>query len=203
MPDYASLTPEQADAYIARFMAEMDASRQRLADALERQGVDPALARDFTPGSLDAIWAPLIPLLEWQGRYQAPQPPHRPAAVSPLDGLGDLDALPSWFTADGGHGLQRFSPTTLWVIDGVARHLGNVLAVEHGWAWQVGHGPTAGFAYENQPVVAGGGDLWSPLMTTAVLVGRHLNGSEHASSPRATHDVWLNPPAWPWRPRAS
>lgn len=198
MRDYFGMTRSEADAFMATFLDDMPASRQRLAYTLEQQGADPGLANELTPASLDPIWNALTPLFAWQDLYVAPDPMTRPVATAPLEGLGDLSKLPSWFAVDHGYGLEHFSPRTLWLIDGIGRHLGSVLVEHDGWAWAVGHGPQRGgshFVYENQPVVLGNGDAWSPLMSTAVLAGRELGGRSLSAAPlKDMYDTWLAPP---------
>lgn len=200
MRNYFEMTRAEADDYLAVFLTEMPASRRRLADTLAQHGADPGLADEFTPASLDPIWNALTPLFAWQDLYLPPDPMTQPSAVAPLEGLGDLTELPSWFTDKGGYGLEHFSPRTLWLIDGIARHLGNVLVEHDNFAWAVGHGPQRGnahYAYQNQPIVLGKGhgNDWSTLMSSAVLISRELDGRSLSDAPlKDMYEAWLAPP---------
>ncbi len=94
------MTSAQARAYFGQFMSEMDASRDRLARTLRERGVDPGLADDLTPGSLDPMWEALSPLLAWQDGWEPDE--MKPWARPTLEALGDPDALPSWVATVGG-----------------------------------------------------------------------------------------------------
>jgi hypothetical protein len=191
--DFPSLTRKEAQAYLGKFLAEMPASASRLTATLDDVGADTYLAGSFAAASLDDLWRSVMPVLGWQDRYQPADPPTRLSPSSPIEGLGDLGDLPSWFTTSTGYGLERFSPRTLWVMDGVARHLGNVLVHTHGWEWRVGRG-RKGYVFQNQPVIAGPTNEFSPLMSLSVLVGRHLKGDEQPGALRETYENWTDLP---------
>lgn len=193
MPIFHTLSRREAQSYLDQFLTEMPASAGRLAQTLQEQATDPALASDFDPSSLRKVWAAVAPLVSWQDLYQPANPPERWSAMAPVEGLGDLDALPSWFTTSTGYGLEHFSPRTLWIIDGVARHLGNVLVHTDGWVWKVGRG-RSGYVFQNQPVIAGPLNEHSPLMSMAVIVGRHLKGSEGPDTLLEMYTNWVDPP---------
>lgn len=193
MPIFHTLSRREAQSYLDQFLAEMPASAARLADTLREQATDPALVSDFHPSSLYKVWNAVTPLVAWQDLYQPASPPERWSPVAPAEGLGDPSALPSWFTTSTGYGLEHFSPHTLWIMDGLARHLGNVLAHTDGWMWKVGRG-RSGYVFQNQPVIAGPLNEHSPLMSMAVVVSRHLKGSEGPDTLMETYKNWVDPP---------
>lgn len=167
------MTTAQARAYFEQFMSEMDASRERLANTLREQGADPGLAYDPTPQSLDPIWWALSPLLAWQDGW-TPTPSGLPRPT--MAALGDLDALPSWVSTVGGP--IEFSPSTIWIIDGVGRHLGNVMVASVPPSqWSVGHHRIRAYVYQNRPVITAPetADV-NPLGLVAVLASRTLEG---------------------------
>lgn len=107
-----------------------------------------------------------------------------------LEALGDLDALPSWLEPIAGP--IWLSPSTLWIVDGVGRHLGNVMvATVHGMRWNVGPN-RARTNYRNQPVVTDrDGEDHNPLEGVTVVASRNLeelrnNGPE---SPRDYYEM--------------
>ena len=193
MPIFHALSRQEAQSYLDQFRTEMPSSAARLAETLREQGADPALVGELDPSSLDKIWDAVAPLASWQDLYQPASPPDRWSPVAPVEGLGDLDALPSWFTTSTGYGLEHFSPRTLWIMDGVARHLGNVLEHTEGWEWKVGRG-RSGYVFQNQPVIAGPLNEHSPLMSMAVIVSRHLKGGESRDTLLETYTNWVDPP---------
>ena len=193
VPIFHTLSRREAQSYLDYFLAEMPACAGRLAETLRGQAADPALVRDFDPSSLNKIWEAVASLVGWQDLYQPASPPERWSPVAPVEGLGDPNALPSWFTTSTAYGLEHFSPRTLWVIDGVARHLGNVLAHTEGWEWKVGRG-RSGYVFQNHPVIAGPLNEHSPLMSMAVIVSRHLKGGEGADTLLETYQNWVNSP---------
>lgn len=190
MREFYSMTRDQASDYLEQFLAEMPASRLRLAQTLERHGADPALAEDFTPGSLDPMWEALSPQLAWQDGYH-PDPEH-PEIRPSLEALGDLDALPSWLTTNSA--AISFNPESIWVIDGLGRHLGNVLvAVLPGMRWSVGRHRIRAYVYQNHPVITdnhGHGDDDHPLEGVGIIAKRHLNGTP--DSLRALFETWAS-----------
>lgn len=159
-------------------MSEMDASRERLADTLRAQGADAGLANDLTPQSLDPIWRALSPLLAWQDGWE-PTPTGLPRPT--LEALGDLDALPSWVPTVGGP--IRFSPSTIWIIDGVGRHLGNVMVASvPGSQWKIGHQRIRAYVNQNKPVITAPerADM-NPVGVVSVIASRQLEGESQSS----------------------
>lgn len=171
MQNYHEMSGAQARVYFEQFMSEMDASRDRLASMLREQGADPGLADDLTPASLDRIWEALSPLLAWQDGWEPDE--MQPGIQPTIEALGDLSALPSWL--DPISGPIWLSPTSLWIVDGVGRHLGNVMVANvPGMRWSLG--PTrVRTSYRNQPVVTDqGGEHHNPLEGAAVIASRNL-----------------------------
>ena len=167
------MTAAQARAYFEQFMGEMDASRERLAHTLREQGADPGLASDLTPQSLDPIWQALSPLLAWQDGWE-PSPSGLPRPT--LEALGNLDALPSWLDPIGGP--IEFSPSTIWMIDGVGRHLGNVMVASvPGSQWSVGRHRIRAYVHQNKPVITAPetADM-NPFERVSIIASKTLKG---------------------------
>lgn len=175
------MTTAQARVYFEQFMSEMDGSRDRLADTLRTQGADPALVHDFSPDSLKTIWAAVSPLLAMFDGYTEPDP-MQPWLESTLESLGDPSTLPSWLR----FGSPGFAPATLWIIDGVGRHLGNVIVTNvPGMRWSVGPNRVRS-AYRNWPVVTDqDGEDHNPFEGVRISASRTLEGRTHVgmSSP--------------------
>jgi hypothetical protein len=186
---YHEMTRAQARAYFEQFMSEMDASRDRLAATLRGQGADPALAYDLTPESLDPMWEALSPLLAWQDGWE-PSPTGRPRPT--LEALGDLDALPSWLEPIAGP--IRFSPSSIWILDGLGRHLGNAMvATVPGWQWSVGYHRIRAYAEQNRPVITApeSADI-NPIGVVTVIASRTLQRITYSwstSSPWELYNV--------------
>ena len=181
------MTTAQARTYFEHFMSEMAASRERLADTLREQGADPGLAHDLTPQSLDPIWRALTPLLAWQDGWK-PTPTGRPLPT--LEALGDLDALPSWVATVGGP--IRFSPSTIWIIDGVGRHLGNVMSASvPGTQWRLGHHRIRAYVHQNKPIITAPetADL-DPFEMVSVIASKTLRGAFETSE-RSPWDLYV------------
>lgn len=187
------MTRDQASAYLEQFLEEMPASRERLAQTLERHGADPALAEDLTPASLNPMWDALSPLLAWQDGYVPPSPAEPPPPLR-LEALGDLDALPSWLWSNSAS--IRLSPESMWLMDGMGRHLGNVLvAVTPGMRWSVGRHRIRAYVYQNHPVVTanpGHGDDDHPLHSVGIIAKKYLKGSPNARALRGLFEMWAS-----------
>lgn len=184
------MSRRQAGDYLNQFLSEMPASRERFAAALERHGASPHLAEDTSPSSLLPVWEALSPSLAWQDDYR-PDPPTRADILRWIEELGDLDALPSWLFEDSA--AISLSPDTIWLVDGLGRHLGNVLSAQvPNMRWAVGRHRNRNYVYQNHPIITtdpGTGQDHHPLESTAIIIRRHLRG-EGDSLP-ALHANWL------------
>jgi hypothetical protein len=78
---------------------------------------------DMTPGSLEPLWSWAQPRLSWREGYQPP-PRGLPGPRVPLEDLEPIEELPAWFVPDL---WSDFSASSLWLIDGLARYLGECL----------------------------------------------------------------------------
>lgn len=187
MQSYHEMTVTQARTYFEQFMSEMNASRERLAATLRERGVDPELLHDLSPQSLDPMWRALTPLLAWQDGWE-PSPSGLPRPT--LEALGDLDALPSWVATVGGP--IQFSPSTIWIIDGVGRHLGNVMSASvPGTQWSVGHHRIRAYVHQNKPVITAPetADL-DPFEMVSVIASKTLRGAFETSD-RSPWDLYV------------
>lgn len=84
------------------------------------------------------------------------------------------------------------SPSTLWIVDGVGRHLGNVMvATVHGMRWNLGPNRVRS-NYRNQPVVTDrDGEDHNPLEGVTVVASRNLEGLSNngPDSPRDYYEM--------------
>lgn len=182
--EFVSMTRSEATAYLDRFLDEMEPSLDRFA-----RSVDCELT--FLPGSLEQVWNAVVPKLAWRAGYTPPvlgQPGPR-ICEEELEPAKDL---PSWFHHPSGAGYARFSAETLWLIDGAARYLGKTVIRSLGGSWAPGDARTAGYMFQNQPVIVGIVDKpVSPTQTLAVLVARALRDGRE-QGPRTLVDVYDN-----------
>lgn len=178
-PYFQQLPRAEAKEYLQQFVAEQPASRERLAGMLRAAGADPALTHDLSPEGLDPLWdAAQAWEVGWQEGYEPPPAPGAPPVSTPtLEALGPLDQLPSWFVHDRRQSM-RYSPETLWVVDVLARHLGEVVLAEHpSLRWTLGPAKPANNVDRNYPVV-GTAKAWvNPLRVVSGLVGKRLTHS--------------------------
>lgn len=190
MVEFVSMTRAQAGEYLARFLAEMPACEQRLADTAAATGGPPAKTLDHTPESLGPLWAWATTQMAWRPGYTPPPlgmpgPRIDPATLEPAE------SLPSWFHHPSGAGYAEFSAQTLWLIDGLGRYLGNtVVATVPGTRWKAGHARAKGYALQNQPVIAGLGDEISTIEACAALAARALTGGQRTL--RDAYDNWAS-----------
>jgi hypothetical protein len=84
----------------------------------------------------------------------------------------------------------------LWLIDGLARYLGEVVRTSApSVRWGAGHARRKGYAYENHPVLTGlPAEDVAPVWSTVIVAGRVLLPSQGPASLRALHDVWVSGP---------
>lgn len=191
-PLFQQLPRQQAKDYLEQFVAELPASRERLEGMLGAAGADPALAHDLSPESLDALWATAQGWqVGWQRDYIPPPNTASPPISAPtLEALGPLDELPSWFVHDRVHSL-RYSPQTLWVVDVLGRHLGEVVLAQHPHLrWTLGPAKPAGNIDRGYPVT-GTATAWvNPLRVAAGLIGRRLSDQDVPGAPSTLRDVY-------------
>lgn len=180
-PLFDVLSRTEAKDYLARFVDELPASRARLADKLTATGGDPGLADNQDPVSLDLLWETVIQ--GWDLSYQDDYVPNPHPAGAPLheatwEALGPIEELPSWFAHDWGQFI-RFSPDTLWTIDVLGRHLGQMLLHHHpDLGWMVGPDRPASNVDRSRPVVGKGRNWVNTFRRTSVLIARTMRG-EH------------------------
>lgn len=190
-PYFNQLSRADAKAYLNQFVAELPESRARLADMLTAAGKDPALASSPSPGSLEPIWEAAVGSwhLGWQeGHDHATDPFSR--RDPPLGALGPLEGLPSWFGHDRLH-YAVFAPATLWVIDVLARHLGEVIAATYAHlTWRLGPARPANNVDRNMLVVGTSRGWVEPRRLTRVLVWREIEGRSDSTVPRTLLDVY-------------
>ncbi len=174
MVAFVSMRRNQAEAYLQAFLDEMPASRARLAGLLQAGGANPAAAEDRTPASLDVVWSALRPGFAWAPGY-APAPLGAPAPPPDRTALGPAEGLPSWFPLDLHPSYATFSPATLWAVDAMGRHLGEVVIAQvPGTAWAAGRSAGKSYLHQNKPVVAGLAAELNPIWTVSTVVGHAL-----------------------------
>lgn len=191
MVRFVEMSRPEARAFLERFLAETPGRLQALREQCSSTGGPSAQSLDLTPDSLDPLWSWAAPRLAWRDGYQSP-PPGEPGGRVPLDQLEPEDQLPSWFDPVVS-GWARWSAESLWLLDGLARYLGEtVLASVPGARWTAGHARRRGYAYENHPVLTGlpAEDI-APVWSTAIVAARALQPGPGPASLKALHDVWV------------
>lgn len=191
--EFHALPRKEARAYLQTFVEEMPGSQQRLAQMLSLAGAEASLATDLNPAGLDVIWEAVrrqVPL-RWQEGYLPPPDTATPAPHPPtLEALGDLTELPSWFLHDRTH-FTVFSPGTIWVIDVLGRHLGEVL--RSSWPtldWMLGPARPASNIDKNKPVVGKGSTWVNPLAGVSALVSTEIGGNRHPSAASSLGEMY-------------
>ncbi len=189
MVEFVSMSKAEASAYLEQFLREMPSALERLRTHCSATG-GPDL--DGSVPSLDELWAWARPQFQWREGY-VPPALGQPGAQISADELEPTDALPSWFHHPSAAGYARYSAETLWLVDGLARYLGEVVVADvPGAGWRVGNARRKGYLFQNQPVVGGlGGDEQSPLHTCGILVGRALR-AESVPGVQSLGDVYLS-----------
>ena len=190
MVEFVSMSKLEAEEYFQRFMAEMPACERRLADTASATGGPSPQSLDHAPESLGRLWEWAATRLAWREGYEPPAL-GLPGPRIDAEDLEPADQLPSWFHHPSGVGYARFSPETLWLIDGLGRYAGNTLVeTVPGTRWKAGHARTKGYMFQNQPVVAGLGEEIMPIQVCAVLASKALTGGQR--SLREAFDNWLS-----------
>lgn len=190
MVEFVSMSKLEAEEYFQRFMAEMPACERRLADTPSATGGPSPQSLDHAPESLGRLWERAATRLAWREGYEPPALGFPGPRIDTED-LEPADRLPSWFHHPSGVGYARFSPETLWLIDGLGRYAGNTLVeTVPGTRWKAGHARTKGYMFQNQPVVAGLGEEIMPIQVCAVLATKALTGGQR--SLREAFDNWLS-----------
>lgn len=190
-PHFHHLSKTQAEAYLQTFLAELPGSQARLASMLATSGADPALARATTPDALHPIWEAAVSHwpLDWQEGYDYAGDPWS-RNEPPLDALGPLEELPSWFRHDRIH-YSVFAPSTLWVIDVLARHLGQAVVSNFpALDWRIGPRRPAKNIDRNKPV-AGTATGWiEPRRLVRVLIRRQIDARFDRDAPSTLRDLY-------------
>lgn len=180
--NFVSMTSAEAATYLDGFLTEMGPSLSRFATSTDCE-------LTCSPESLDQIWHAVRPKLTWRVDFT---PPARgePGPRIALEQLEPPEDLPSWFHHPSGAGYARFSAETLWLIDGVARYLGETFIRNVGARWGSGNAPLEGYVYQNQPVLIGvTAEPLSPMQTCAVIVARALR-SRPTHGPQSLAEVY-------------
>ena len=192
MVTFMSMRRNQAGAYLQAFLDEMPASRARLAGLLQAGGANPAAAEDLTPASLDVVWSALRPGFAWAPGY-APAPLGAPAPPPDRAALGPEEGLPSWFPLDLHPSYATFSPATLWAVDAMGRHLGDVVIAQvPGTAWAASRSARKNHIHQNKPVVTGLAAELNPIWAVSTAVGHTLRDQAHQGAPRTLADLYTN-----------
>lgn len=190
-PHFHDLSKPQAEAYLQKFLAELPGSQTRLASMLTRTGTDPALAHAATPDTLHPLWEVTVAHwpLGWQEGYDYAKDPWSRNDPT-FDALGPLEELPSWFSHDRIH-YSVFAPSTLWVIDLLARHLGQVVVSNSpALDWRTGPRRPANNIDRNMPV-AGTAKGWiEPRRLVRVLIRRQIEGHFDRNAPSTLRDLY-------------
>lgn len=190
MVRFVQLTRSEAKAFLDQFLAETPQALDRLRELAASSGGPRAEELDLTAASLDPLWTWAAPRLSWRDGY-TPPPPGDPGGRIAPDALEPEDQLPSWFDPVV-PGWARWSAASLWLIDGLARYLGETLVAEVPKAtWTAGHARAKGYQYENHPVVTGlPADDSEPMASVAIIASRVLLPTPGPSTLRDLYDAW-------------
>lgn len=202
LPLYFQQLPRaEAEAYLARFVAELPASRERLAGTLASAGADPGLAHSTRPEALDQIWSTAVDHwpMRWQDDYVHPPNTATPTVnKGTLEALGPLHLLPSWFVHDRIHAL-RFHQDTLWVIDVLARHVGQTLVASRpSLRWAPGPARPANNIDRGCPVVGNTVTWVNPLRAVQGLVHRLITGGNSYGAPPTLRECYARWTGYEW-----
>ena len=195
MVSFVTMTPPEAKAFLAAFL---DQTPQRLADLSEQcalQGGPPPHVLDLSPASLAPLWEWAEPRMSWREGYQPP-PLGSSAPRIPREDIEPLDALPDWYDYDRGDWV--FSASTLRLIDGLARYLGECFLHDiPGTRWKVGKNRHKGYVYQNQPVITGLPDDRQPMAGVSITASRALQSAPGSNTLFYLYTVWTVPPTPP------
>lgn len=192
MVSFLTMGALEAKAFLASFLETTPQRLKELRQQSSTQGGPPPEVLDLTPASLEPLWSWAHPRLSWREGYQ-PRPWGQSGPRVPVEGMEPLGELPAWFDP----ALSRwsaFSASSLWLIDGLARYLGQCL-LEHvpGARWEVGKA-RKGYVYQNHPVIVGLplSDPAQPMWSVSIIAGRALQPSPGPSTLMDLYTVWTN-----------
>lgn len=187
---FVEMSRPEAEAFLDRFLSETPQQLERLRRLATTTGGPRPEALDLSPGSLTPLWTWAAPRLAFRSGY-TPPPLGEPGGRVPLDALEPEGQLPSWFDPVV-PGWARWSADSLWLIDGLARYLGETLVTHVPRArWAAGHARTKGYVYQHQPVVTGlPTDDSQPMASVTIIAARVLLPSPGPTTLRDLYDAW-------------
>lgn len=193
MVTFHELTRREAADFLERFQSETPQRLTDLRQLVSATGGPPEPALDLSPRSLEPLWDWALPRLDWREGWTPPRGDEPPRRVGP-DELEPPGTLPSWFDPCV-PGWAAFSAPTLWLVDGMARYLGECLVREVRRArWGVGRSLRRGYVHRNHPVVQRlpVGDECEPMALVANTARRALTPSVRPAyaGPVALVDVY-------------
>lgn len=189
MVRFVELSRSEAKSFLDRFQDETPERLAALRDLTSSTGGPHADQLDLTPASLEPLWSWAAPRLSWREGFTPPPLGEPGGRVSPEE-LEPEDQLPGWFDPIV-PGWARWSAGSLWLVDGLARYLGETLVTQVGARWAAGHARTRGYVYQNHPVVTGlRTDAVQPMASVAIIAGRVL---QPTPGPRTLRDLYT---AW-------
>lgn len=165
--------------FLARTPARLDELRAEAADS----GGPPPGSLDLSTDSLGPLWEWAAPRFAWRPGY-APPPFGLPGPRVDPHAVEPAATLPEWFDPD--LHWNRLSLQSVWLVDGLARYLGECLLREvPGARWTVGRSWRRGYVFQNHPVIRGlpvGGPL-QPMWSVSILAARALQPSPGPATP--------------------
>lgn len=191
MVSFHTMTAREAKEFLARFVEQ---NPQRLAELRVQcaaSGGPAPEVLDLSPRSLGPLWEWARPQLSWREGYVPPlNDLHGPRG--PVGELEPFDQLPEWF--DPLLGGWVFSAPTLWLIDGMARYLGEALTHNvPGSHWRAGRERIKSYAYQNHPVVDLPTGAREPLWSVSIITRRALSPSFGPSTLTDLYTAWTVP----------
>ena len=190
MVRFVELSRPEAKAFLDRFQRQTPQQLERLRQLATITGEPQPEQLDLTASSLSPLWTWATPRLSWRSGY-APPTPGEPGGRLPLDVLELEDQLPSWFDPVM-PGWARWSVDSLWLMDGLARYLGETLVTQvPGAKWVAAHSRTRGYMYQNHPVVTGlPTDDSEPMASVSIIASRVLLPTPGPRTLTDLYDAW-------------
>lgn len=181
---FATMSKAEARAFLDEFLSDMPARMEWLTRLCEVTGGPKEAELDHSASSLNTLWAWAAPRFAWRPGYLPPRSPEELEPQFNPDDLEDPGDLPAWFHHPSGLGLARLSADTLWLIDALARYLGeSAVRSISDTRWASGATRPKGNMLANQPILAGFLDEESPILVCLGMAFRVLAPGMDALAP--------------------
>lgn len=180
---FRELTKQQAADYLETFLGVMQDRLDLLRERSAANGGPSPEVLDGSVESLGPLWEWALGQVSWRAGYR-PVPPGEPPPPIDLTTVEPATQLPEFYE-DWPQSWAQFTGSTLWLMDGLGRYVGEVLCRSLPKArWRVGSSRVKGYIHQNRPVVGPipAGDVFEPNGFAFALVRRHLAGDPSTSA---------------------